>query len=180
MQPPASPGPPCGRRAARVGCVRAAPGPAPSPLYRSIVRSRPLGSGAALSALGSAPGPPRWPLPVRSRSPPDLLARRPRPGRSDPVPARRAAPAGDLRRRALAAPRSVRAPGPARRPRPPGSSFSSGTRGRREGARLGSAQTLEEVLAGGGPTRAVLPTAGLQTHCPEEETEVKLPRQRRA
>lgn len=71
------------------------------PLHRDRgVRSRPLGSRAALSALGSAPRPPRWPLPVRSRSPPDLLARRQRPGLSDPVPARRTAPAGELRRRA--------------------------------------------------------------------------------
>lgn len=46
---------------------------------------------AALSALGSAPPAPRWPLPVRSRSRPDLLAKLPRRGPSDPVPSRRAA-----------------------------------------------------------------------------------------
>lgn len=124
------------------------------PLHRGRdVRSRPLGSRAALSALGSAPGPPRWPLPVRSHSPPDLLARRPRPGLSDPLFA--PPPRGKLRRRA------PRRPAPcASRARPPVRgrlavpSSSSGARGRREGASLGWARTLGEVLARGRLGRA--------------------------
>lgn len=146
------------------------------------VRSWPLGSDAALSALGSAPGAPRWPLPVMSRSQPDLQARLPLPGPSDFVPVRRAAPAGELRcpaGRTFGA--RVRAH-PAHSRTPPGSAFPSGPLGRREGTRPRRAHTLRGRLRGGAgssePTRAIFPTAGMPAHCPEEETEAWARRQR--
>lgn len=90
-------------REARNGWRLPARGPASSPLNRSIgaAACAPRGSALALRSRLSAPRPgrPRWPLPVRSRSRPDLLARPPRPGPSDPVPARSAAHAGELRGR---------------------------------------------------------------------------------
>lgn len=154
------------------------------PLHRGRgVRSRPLRSGAALSALGSAPRPPRWPLPVRSRSPPDLLARPPRPGLSDPVPARRAAPAGELRRRApqRPAPCASRALLPARGRQPVPSRPGPGGGGReRDSAVPEPWGRFWRGAGSGGPTRAVLPTAALQTHYSEEETEAEPGRQRRA
>ena len=104
MTPLAIPGLAFRRGAGRVRCWgRAGPGPASSPLNRSIwaAACAPRGSAPALRSLRSAPRPglPRWPLPVRSRSRRDLLARLPRPGPSDPVLSRRAGPAGELRGR---------------------------------------------------------------------------------
>lgn len=145
------------------------------PLHGDLgVRSRPLGSGAALSGLGSAPRAPRWPRPVRSRSPPDLPARLPRPGRSDPGPGRRAAPLGQLRRRPG---RTFSAQVPAQPGRLPAWQR---LRVQAPGA-AGGNETGMCPNSGGGPGEGQA-WAGLRelffqlqgyqsTHCPEEETE---------
>ena len=87
------------------------------PLHRGLgSRSLPLGSGAALSAHSSAPGAPRWPLPVMSRSLPDLPERLLPSGPCDLVRVRGAAPTGELpprksvRTRARSPPRRLAAP----------------------------------------------------------------------
>lgn len=147
---------------------------APSGLGVRSSRSAPM-LRSPLSALGSAPGAPRWPLPVMSRSQPDLLARLPLPGPSDLVPDRRAAPAGELRCPAGRTFSAQVGAHPAHSRTPPGSAFPSGPLGRREGTRPRRAHTLRGRLRGGAgsgePTRAILPAAGMPAHCPEEETE---------
>lgn len=158
MLPPASPSPPRPRGAARPGSA-CAPRPDPRPhlctapsgprralpaarLRRCTLRSRLRAPAAALAPpreVTLAAGPPGAPAAPGALGPRPRPARRPRGGTPLPSPA---------------APSSARVPGPAPRPRPPASSFSSGTRGRRQGARLCCARTLGEVLARGGLGRA--------------------------
>ncbi|XP_017896944.1 PREDICTED: translation initiation factor IF-2-like [Capra hircus] len=143
--------------------------PASSPLNRSIGAAACAPRGSARAALRSprsapSPGPPRWPLPVRSRSRPDLLARLPRPSPGPgPRPARR--PRGGTPRpapedRQLSSPLAPGAPLPRQLLHVPVPRLD---------------QTLGEAPGRGGLGRltgALLPTTRLRAHCQEVETEV--------
>lgn len=136
------------------GCTRGPRALTFVPLHGASACAPAARLGRSAPRARSPPGAPRSPLPVMSRSRPNLPARLPLPAPSDPVRARPAAPAGELRGRPG---RTFRAQvRPHRAPSPPlaGSAFPARPLGRWVGTRPRRAHTRGEAPGRGRHGRA--------------------------